>query len=461
MPQVDRRTSGKRSRDQEEATKASAEEPSTKRLRAVDRLPDKVKTEEQPIFAENPQLQYWVENHQWSEEYKHGSTPVMGTTKFCVRRPALGRKRSSSSLASDTPDNQSRETKSAPYRNRNFETALQTEGGLFMKDHALGPSTASQELCRKLLQREASTPEGTIFQDGSFLAACQKFAGKNESRIVQDVARLLVPSVETLASLGEQRYDVFVENVSYGWDNCIPIIRPQPQPDYSVGFGRSAFSKAQFKRLEPAVGHPDYCTLFCASHDMYFPFFTAEVKSGEAGLTIADRQNANSMAIAVRGLVELFTAAGKERNYHRKILTFSVSHDDTQVKLYGYYPVFDDGEYAMHRRPIATFSFTSPDQLAKWRAYKFTVAVYEYGTQLLKDIRAAIDGLPADVTFAPPRIPGFNDDAESSAGTHGQSYERMPVPSDPAAEIVTQRTLITPETSQSQQAKKKKPQRKA
>ena len=39
---------------------------------------------------------------------------------------------------------------------------------------------------------------------------------------------------------------------------------------------------------------------------MYFPFLTCEVKCGAAALEIADRQNAYSMTLAVRGIVELF-----------------------------------------------------------------------------------------------------------------------------------------------------------
>jgi len=43
-----------------------------------------------------------------------------------------------------------------------------------------------------------------------------------------------------------------------------------------------------------------------ATYYMYFPFLTCEVKCGASALDIADRQNAHSMALAVRGVVELF-----------------------------------------------------------------------------------------------------------------------------------------------------------
>ena len=59
---------------------------------------------------------------------------------------------------------------------------------------------------------------------------------------------------------------------------------------------------------------------------MYFPFLTCEVKCGAAALDIADRQNAHSMTLSVRAIVELFRPAGRETELHREILAFSISH---------------------------------------------------------------------------------------------------------------------------------------
>ncbi|POR31095.1 Hypothetical protein TPAR_08665 [Tolypocladium paradoxum] len=64
-----------------------------------------------------------------------------------------------------------------------------------------------------------------------------------------------------------------------------------------------------------------------ATYYIYFPFLTYEVKCGAATLDIADRQNAHSMTLAVRGIVELFRAIKREDEVNRKILGFSVSHD--------------------------------------------------------------------------------------------------------------------------------------
>ncbi|KAM0267466.1 hypothetical protein ACHAQH_010108, partial [Verticillium albo-atrum] len=60
---------------------------------------------------------------------------------------------------------------------------------------------------------------------------------------------------------------------------------------------------------------------------MYFPFLTCEVKCGAAALDVADRQNAHSMTLAVRAVVELFRLMKREDEVDRQILGFSISHD--------------------------------------------------------------------------------------------------------------------------------------
>lgn len=186
-----------------------------------------------------------------------------------------------------------------------------------------GITDASKSLCRKLLQKKYVTPENTIFQDNAFDNACRKLQDKNESRIIQDVTRLLVPSAETLATLGDKRLAILVESVNEGWNNCIPVTNPRPQPDYAAAFGRSAFSDDQLSKLGHSLSDPTYLSCFMATYYMHFPFLTCEVKCGTTGLDIADRQNGHSMAVAVRGIVELFKLGKRESELHGELLTFS------------------------------------------------------------------------------------------------------------------------------------------
>ncbi|KGM91591.1 hypothetical protein PABG_11833 [Paracoccidioides brasiliensis Pb03] len=78
-----------------------------------------------------------------------------------------------------------------------------------------------------------------------------------------------------------------------------------------------------------------------ATYYLYFLFLTCEVTCGAASLDIADRQNAHSATIAVRATVELFKLVKREREVDREILTFSISHDHTAVRICGHYAVLD------------------------------------------------------------------------------------------------------------------------
>jgi hypothetical protein len=220
--------------------------------------------------------------------------------------------------------------------------------------------------------------------------------------IIRDIGLLIVPSAQTLATYGAKHLKLLAEGVNEGWNNAIPVYGPRPQPDYSVGFGRSAFTDNQLEKLKPFVGDimDTYTSYFMATWRMYFPFLTCEVKCGAAALDIADRQNAHSMTLAVRAIVELFRYVGREQELDREILAFSVSHDHRAVRIYGHYAVIEGKGQKYYRHPIREFSFTELDGKDKWTTYKFTKNVYEiWMPKHFKRICSAIDAFPSGVSF--------------------------------------------------------------
>jgi hypothetical protein len=109
---------------------------------------------------------------------------------------------------------------------------------------------------------------------------------------------------------------------------------------------------------------------------MYFPFLTYEVKCGATTLDIVDRQNAYSITLTVRGIVELFRTVKREDEVNRKILAFSVSYNYQSVQIYGHYPVITGKDTKYYQHPIRNFVFTKLDGKEKWIAYRFTKSVY-------------------------------------------------------------------------------------
>jgi hypothetical protein len=290
--------------------------------------------------------------------------------------------------------------------------------------------------------------------------------------VIQDITRLIVPSAQNLAIYGATHLVHLIESVNEGWTGSIPVQGPRPQPDYCVGFRRSAFTDEQLSRLDPLIGSVYDTSYFVATYRMYFPFLTCEVKCGAAALDIADRQNAHSMTVAVRGVVELYRAVKREKELHREILAFSVSHDHRAVRIYGHYPVIDGSNTTFYRHPIKMFDFTSEEGKDKWTAYKFTKNIYDvWMPTQLKRICSVIDQLPRGLNFEVSQgselqfaeASGLSQELGSLLSEHSQveSDSRTSRDDSELTPIVSQ--LNTPDTSVSQGKEKaalKKPKRK-
>lgn len=144
---------------------------------------------------------------------------------------------------------------------------------------------------------------------------------------------------------------------------------------------------------------------------MYFPFFACEAKCGIGDINVADKQNAHSMSMAVRGIVKLFELTKCEEELHRNIIAFSISHNGKHVRIYGHYAVFKDGAAKFYLHSIKDFDFTSENGKQKWTVYRFTKNSYlEFMPKLHKLICSAIDKLPDTASQ------GSNLDPQTSPG---------------------------------------------
>ncbi|KAF2237789.1 hypothetical protein EV356DRAFT_564406 [Viridothelium virens] len=182
-------------------------------------------------------------------------------------------------------------------------------------------------MCHQLLDKDQIVPQNSLFRDDLFGRLCWKIQERNEAMIIQDVSRLIVLSAMNLAIYGDTHLDILTESVNKAWISSIPVEGPRPQPDFTVGFNQSLFMMEQLKKLDPLTDSVFDTSFFVATYRMYFPFLTCEVKCGTVALDVANRQNAHSMIIAVRSIVELYKAVKREKELNQGILAFSVSHD--------------------------------------------------------------------------------------------------------------------------------------
>ena len=351
-------------------------------------------------LPEEPQERDWLNEFLAKEPFK----PMHG---FHHLSHLFARKRSSSSLKRSqstfqTPSDQlPREVKSAQYKDPEYEDQLERKGS-YMRKSDLDITDDSRDLCRNLLQLEQIAPQDSLFRDDVFEKTCRNIRNRNEAMVIRDIGLLIVPSAQTLATYGATHLNYLYETVNEGWNIAIPFHGTRPQPDYSVGFRRTAFTEEQFEKLEPFVGEigSKLQTYFMATTRMYFPFLACEVKCGAGALDVADRQNAHSMTVAVRGVVELFRSVKREKELDREVLAFSISHDDNSVRIYGHYPVIEGDKTTFYRYTIHQFTFTGLEGKEKWTAYKFVKNVYDHHSKKLhKIICSVIDEWPANINF--------------------------------------------------------------
>ncbi|KAL8974437.1 MAG: hypothetical protein Q9197_001315 [Variospora fuerteventurae] len=253
-----------------------------------------------------------------------------------------------------------------------------------------------------LLNFKKNPPSDTLFDDRFFGETMDKIQNENEARVIRDIGQLISPSAECLATRGIRKLHLLKESTNAGWNQCIPFEGPRPQPDFCVGFERHAFSDYQLKKL----GFDLYAkTHFTATYKIYFPFFTSEVKCGQQGLDIADRQNAHSMTVAVRGIVELYRIVRRAQELHRKVLGFSLSHDHRTVRIYSHYAEIDGPGTTYYRHILEEFAILGRDGKDRWMAYQFVRNVYGSFVPIhLKRIKSAINQLPDPALSTFPSI---------------------------------------------------------
>jgi len=125
----------------------------------------------------------------------------------------------------------------------------------------------------------------------------------------------------------------------------------------------------------------------------------------------------------VKGVVELFRLAKREKEVDREILAFSMSHDHSTVRIYGHYPVIEGKNTAFYWHPIRKFDYTEQGGKEKWTAYRFTKNVYDVWmpTHFAK-ICSVIDELSPDIAF---QVSERSDSRVSEATRLSQGVEGL------------------------------------
>ncbi|KAL7822971.1 hypothetical protein V8C26DRAFT_418645 [Trichoderma gracile] len=283
-----------------------------------------------------------------------------------------------------------REHKSNPFRDPSWLYEF-NRCGTYMSEHPRGLRPEATALYRELLNKEQPLPQKSLFDDDVIGETCERVRFKNETTLFRDITPLIAPSVALLAN-DHPHLGFLCESTDEVWSTAQPVVRIQPQPSYAVGFSSEAFTEEHFGKatdffddLYAAETSPMKVT-----PDMFFPCLSLEI----GPISLGECQNAHSMTIGMRGVVELFRGVKREAELHRQILGWSIAHNHRRVEISAHYPVIYGDITNFHRKMIHSFDFSDP-KCDRWAAYRFTRNLYDtWMPAHFANICSAIEKLP-------------------------------------------------------------------
>jgi thymidylate synthase ThyX len=113
-------------------------------------------------------------------------------------------------------DQNKRKSKSAAYRDTRYTTLLEGKGSYMREFDDDNIPKDMEDLCQMLLKKEQTVSQDSLFRKDIFKKTSRKIEDRNEARVIQDIARLIVPSAETLATYGTTHLDHLIEGVNEG-----------------------------------------------------------------------------------------------------------------------------------------------------------------------------------------------------------------------------------------------------
>ncbi|KAL7938216.1 hypothetical protein V8C35DRAFT_291252 [Trichoderma chlorosporum] len=330
-----------------------------------------------------------------SEDFEAMSEPAPKRSRPTLAASELGELYSDGSNIPGT-DATSQDNESNEYKASGYVIWLEANGG-FMHPSKEGPISDDVAFCQRLLESSADTPSGTLFDDkfiGSFLNTLHN---RSEARLLADLHPLLMPSAENLFIQGKEELKYVIDDYNDPWLTTEPFYGPIPQPVHAQGLKWSMFSESQRRKLGEKSGEK---SLYAMRHEMYFPYLTAEIKSDNQPFEVADRQNMHSMCVALRAVASLAQAAGRLQEVHRRVLGFSISHQSTGVRIYGYYPEVVGDKVKYYRWPVRSIHLWT--QADKWACYRFVEKVNSdflpiHAKRIVDFLEQIVD--PQDVPF--------------------------------------------------------------
>ena len=295
------------------------------------------------------------------------------------------------------------------------------EAGLIMAEYQTQAviSDNCRRLCNSILEADYPQPQGPLFQKDRLLKVLDQVQFRNEARVVRDITPIVVPSAELLFISDQPGLEHITEAMNAEWVQCDTLCGPRPKPDFVAGISPSAFTREEKEKLK--MNHTSACpNLF--PENMYFPFLICEVKGSDRPIQEAERQAMHSASIAARAVIQLYRKISSAEQLNRQILTISVSHNNTTIKVFGHFAHIDNEHITFFRHRIYAADFAADFASRDWaKAYRITRGIYDHFFP--KHLDRIASALPK---FRQRALESFTSQLGLDSGAEDSSQEATP-----------------------------------
>lgn len=187
-------------------------------------------------------IAYWIQRGVWPKAYinEDPQNKKIAMSRFLASKSLLAKKKYLVSWRLSEPRSISSDKGDQSNHAWVFIQQLQLHGS-FLETLEFEIANESEKFCTTLINNQQKLPRESLFNDDIFQITCRRVRNKNKAVIIRDILPLIAPPTEIYA-LHTPKLDYMIESVNEVWSNCQPIISNYPQPDYSVGFKRKAFT---------------------------------------------------------------------------------------------------------------------------------------------------------------------------------------------------------------------------
>ena len=372
-------------------------------------------------------ISYWAVNHFWPENFAEGGIMPLSNNTNKRKRP-LDRPQT---IKDEKPPScsKSRETGDAPEQyTKAYEIYILTHG--LDMNNLKGKrfvSPESKEYCGQLRNTDCATISPALYSGDKILQVVDLCQNANEALVGRDVTTLILPPMKALQLSNEAEiFKNLIDQVQAQWHESWVLVGPRPEPDVAIGFSSSAFTAEENQKL---TNYRSFGDLVRPTNDMYFPFLMVEVKCGDKGLDYADRQSMHSCSVAIKALLKLEQISDEYRDDKHanslsgKVLVYSISHDQTNARVWGHYALMEGEQWIYYRYFIDSFdnAYKEGDLLALHNLARKILT--GYAPELLKRLQGAIAALPV---LSTPPCPTSTISLEDSSqqGSQQPSHDR-------------------------------------